>query len=467
MRDLSTVVEETINRYGMLRPGDSVVVGLSGGPDSLCLLHVLLGLREAWGLKLYAAHLNHQFRGKDADDDAEYVKKICEEWNVEAFIQTINVPAYAKENGLSSEEAGREIRYRLFHDVSEKVGANKIAIAHNLNDNAETVLMNLIRGSGIEGLKGIEAIRGEIIRPLINVRRDEIEAYCEKNNLSPRIDKTNLEPIYGRNRIRLELIPYIEKNFNSNIMNTLHRLSDIVAQENDFLNKEAKNAFLEIAMVGKNSIEYNINKIQSIHPAIMRRVIRMGIEELAGSLKNIQYRNIETLVDLLDKGTGAAVVLPNNIKAYISYDTLVLRFDTKTENDRYYLELQNDKDNIAFMPGFTVRLETIDASQIKELKKDKDTVYIDKSKIKQGLVLRNRMEGDVFSPIGVRGSKKLKDYFIDEKIPREDRDNILLIADGKEIVWVVEKRLSEKYKIDCNTKEAIKINIIRGTYDEE
>lgn len=234
MRDLSLVVEDTIKKYNMLNHGDSIVVGLSGGPDSMCLLHVLMGLKEAWGLKIYAAHLNHQFRGRDADEDALYVKKKCEEWGIEVFIQVFNVPAYAKEKGLSSEEAGREIRYKLFYEVAHKVGANKIAIAHNMNDNAETVLMNLFRGSGIEGLKGIEATRGEIIRPLINVRRDEIEAYCHEKKLNPRIDKTNLEPIYGRNKVRLELIPYIEKHFNGNIMSTLQRLSDIVTIENGF-----------------------------------------------------------------------------------------------------------------------------------------------------------------------------------------------------------------------------------------
>lgn len=467
MRDLPSVVEETIKKYDMLKPEDSIVVGLSGGPDSICLLHVLLGLRQAWGLKIYAAHLNHQFRGKDADEDALFVKEICREWDVEAFIQVFNVPAYAKEKGLSSEEAGREIRYRLFKEVADEVGSNKIAVAHNMNDNAETVLMNMFRGSGIEGLKGIEASRGEIIRPLINVRRDEIEAYCEEKALNPRIDKTNLEPIYGRNKIRLELIPYIENNFNANIMSTLHRLSDIVTLENDFLNKEAKNIFLEIAIIGANGIEYNINKLRNIHPSLMRRVIRIGIEKLTGSLRGIEYKNIEGVVDLLDKSTGAAVILPDNIKAYISYNKLILKFDTKIENDKYYLKLENDQDNIAALPGFIVRLQTMDVSQIVDVKKDKHIVYIDKAKIKQELVLRNRLDGDIFSPIGLKGTKKLKEYFIDEKIPKEERDNIFLIADGREIVWVLGKRLSDKYKITGSTKEAIMINIMRGIYDEK
>ncbi|HHY76985.1 MAG TPA: tRNA lysidine(34) synthetase TilS, partial [Clostridiales bacterium] len=278
MRDLKLVVEETIKKYNMLNYGDSVVVGFSGGPDSICLLHILMELKDKLGLNIYAAHLNHQFRGKEADEDALFVENICKEWGIQVYVKTFNVPAYAKEKGLSSEEAGREIRYKLFYEVAEKVNANKIAIAHNMNDNAETVLMNLFRGSGIEGLKGIEAVRDKIIRPLINVRRDEIESYCREKKLNPRIDKTNLEPIYSRNRIRLELIPYIEKHFNSNIMSTLQRLSEIANMENDFLNKEAEKLFLEIAMVSKNSIQYSINKIKNVHPALVRRIIRLGIE---------------------------------------------------------------------------------------------------------------------------------------------------------------------------------------------
>ena len=466
MRDLLSVVEETIKKFNMLNYGDSVVIGLSGGPDSICLLHVLMELKEKWGLNIYAAHLNHQFRGKDADEDAIYVENICKEWGIQIYVKTFNVPAYAEEKGLSSEEAGREIRYKLFYEVAQKVNANKIAIAHNMNDNAETVLMNLFRGSGIEGLKGIEAVRDNIIRPLINVRRDEIEYYCEEKKLNPRIDKTNLEPIYIRNRIRLELIPYIEKHFNSNIMSTLQRFSEIVNMETDFLNREAEKLFLEIAIAGENSIEYSINKIKNIHPALIRRIIRLGIERLVGSLKGFEFRNIQAVLDLLGKTTGAAVILPKNIKAYISYDKLILRINTEREHYKYYLELENDKDNMAEFLDCNIKLTTVDASSIKDMKKDIYKVYIDKDKVKQKLVLRNRLEGDVFSPIGLKGSKKLKDYFIDEKIPKEERDSIYLIADGKEIVWVIGRRLSEKYKITEYTKEAIMINIIRGPYNE-
>ena len=270
MKSLLLKVESIIEKYEMIYEGDRIVAGVSGGPDSMCMLHILLRLKDKYNLSIFVAHLNHQFRGKEADDDAEYVKHICEEWGIPVFIKVFDVPAYAKETGLSAEEAGREIRYKLYDEVAKKVNGEKIAVAHNMNDHIETILMNLLRGSGIEGLKGIEAVRDRIIRPLINVERDEIEEYCWMNGISPRIDKTNLQPIYGRNKIRLELIPYIKNNYNPNIMSTLYRFSDIAFLENDYMDKEAENLFFEVASNYKNSIKYNIDKLVKLHPALQK-----------------------------------------------------------------------------------------------------------------------------------------------------------------------------------------------------
>ena len=295
MKSLLLKVESIIEKYEMIYEGDRIVAGVSGGPDSMCMLHILLRLKDKYNLSIFVAHLNHQFRGKEADDDAEYVKHICEEWGIPVFIKVFDVPAYAKETGLSAEEAGREIRYKLYDEVAKKVNGEKIAVAHNMNDHVETILMNLLRGSGIEGLKGIEAVRDRIIRPLINVERDEIEEYCWMNGISPRIDKTNLQPIYGRNKIRLELIPYIKNNYNPNIMSTLYRFSDIAFLENDYMDKEAENLFFEVASNYKNSIKYNIDKLVKLHPALQRRVIRIGLGKILGNLKGIEYKHIEEI----------------------------------------------------------------------------------------------------------------------------------------------------------------------------
>lgn len=467
MKDLFFKVYNTIEKYKMICQGDSIVTGVSGGPDSMCMLHILLRLKDKFDLSIFAAHLNHQFRGKEADDDAIYVRDICHEWGIQTFIKVFDVPAYAKENGLSSEEAGREIRYELYDEVMKKVGGQKIAVAHNMNDHIETIFMNLLRGSGIEGLKGIEAVRGQIIRPLINAERDEIEEYCRINKISPRIDKTNLEPIYGRNKIRLELIPYIKDTFNPNIMSTLNRFSDIAVLENDYMDKEAEKSFFEVAESYENGIKYCINKLDNLHPALQRRVIRIGLEKLLGSLKGIEYKHIEEILKILHDNTGAAAVLPRNIRAYVSYENLIIGPKNEKIHDKYCYSLKIDSENIIYSLGIEAVVKTLKAYDVYDIKKDKYTVYIDKEKVQGDLFLRNRLNGDVFSPIGLKGSKKLKEYFIDEKIPKEERDKIQLIADEKEIVWVIGKRLSEKYKITDKTKNVIMINIIRGLNDEE
>ncbi len=467
MVDALQQAENTIKKYNMIEMNDKIVAGISGGPDSMCMLHILIRLREIYNLSIYGAHLNHQFRGEEADRDAEYVKYICREWGIPVFFKVFDVPAFAKESGLSAEDAGRIIRYRLYDEAVSKVGANKIAVAHNLNDHIETIFMNLIRGSGVEGLIGIEAIRDKIIRPLINTNRKDIEEYCDTNGIIPRIDKTNLEPIYGRNKVRLELIPYIEENLNANIMNTLNRFSDIVFIENDFLDKESQKAFLDVAKHFDNSIKYSIIKLSSLHTALKRRVIRIGIEKLSGSLKNIEYKHIEDILNIINNKTGSAVMLPKGIIAYVSYDNLIIKHNIKEETEKFCYNLEFDKDNFIPSLKLSILLDSVSKEKIYDLKYMTDEVYIDKEGIKDSLVIRSRNAGDMFSPIGFKGSKKLKSYFIDEKVPREERDSIELIADGKEIVWVVGKRLSEKYKITENTKEAVRIRITRRTTNEE
>lgn len=467
MNDLLYKVENIINKHGMINMDDIIVAGVSGGPDSMCMLHILIKLKKKYNLSIFAAHLNHQFRGKEADNDAIYVRNICHEWGIPVFIKVFDVPAYAKETGLSAEEAGRDIRYQLYEEVVNKVGAKKIAVAHNMNDHIETIFINLIRGSGIEGLKGIEAVREKIIRPLINIERDEIEEYCKVNGIIPRIDRTNLEPIYGRNKIRLELIPYIKKNFNPNIMATLSRFSDIASIENDFMDIESQNAFLEVARCFENNIKYSIIKLDNLHPALKRRVIRIGLEKLLGSLKGIEYKHMEEITSITKCKTGAAVILPNNAIAYVSYENLILKYNIEKEIDKFCYKLKlNDENNISPL-NMVVSLKTLTVDEIISLKKSSYEVYIDKENIEGDLVIRNRVDGDVFSPIGLKGSKKLKEYFIDEKIPREERDSIPLIADENEIIWVIGKRISEKYKITKNTKDLIKIKILRGPIDEE
>jgi len=410
-------------------------------------------LGSEYEFSLYAAHLNHKFRGKAADADAEFVGEICRKWGIPAFIEVFDVPAYIEETGLSPEEAGREIRYRLFDQVCEKVGGNKIAVAQNLNDHVETILMRLMRGSGIDGLKGIEAVRGNIIRPLLEMERRRIEDYCGENSLTPRLDKTNLEPIYHRNKVRLELIPYI-------IM-ALSRFSGLIKDENDFLEAEAAEKLQAIAEIHGDRAVMDVAGLLTVHTALQRRIVRQCIEKLANSLNGFEFKHFEGVLELAQKTTGAAVMLPHKLKAFRSYDKLVLSKDIVKADKKCYYKLKYDYDNSVETAEGRIAIKRTKAKEIGALRGQKEMVYIDPSKVKGELVLRCREPGDLFAPIGMKGTKKLKEYLIDEKVPREERDELELIADGREIVWIVGGRLSEKYKITDETTDAVVIKYIR------
>ena len=262
---------KTIKKYNLIKDGDKIVVGVSGGPDSITLLDLLLKLKNQNIIKfdIVVCHINHMIR-EEATSDEEYVKEYCNKHNIECFVKRAEVEEIAKQNKMGTEETGRKIRYDFFYEILEKTKSNKIATAHNANDNAETVLMNLIRGCGTSGLKGIEANNKQLIRPLIECSRKEIEEYCKQNNLNPRIDKTNFENDYTRNKIRNMLIPYIQENFNPNIIEGINRLSSLSKQENDYLEKETQKAYISIVEeVTNTSISLDLKKFNSLEKELI------------------------------------------------------------------------------------------------------------------------------------------------------------------------------------------------------
>ncbi|MGB7604676.1 MAG: tRNA lysidine(34) synthetase TilS [Lutisporaceae bacterium] len=457
MKDFIDNVKAVILKYNLLSKEDKVVIGVSGGADSLCLLHVLNTIKNEIGIEIFAVHLNHQFRGAEADADAEFVEDICRKWEIPYKIASFDVPAYAKQHGLSPEEAGREIRYKLFRDVKEDINANKIAVAQNLNDNVETILMRLFRGTGLEGLKGIDVLRDEIIRPLLETDRTSIEEYCRQNDLEPRVDKTNLQPIYSRNKIRLELIPYLKESFNPNLNESIVRLSQIIKEENDYLEQQTNKLMNSIVQIEEQRLLIKINNLTELHEAMQKRLLRKAVEQLAETLNGYEYKHFLGIIELLDKGTGAALELPKNLKAYISYENLILSKKIENKHKKCYYKLKYDYDNKIDELGVAISIKLTNQIPLSMMKKHTNTIYIDAAKVTQELVLRNRQQGDMFSPIGMMGSKKLKDYFIDRKTPREKRDEIFLLADGNEIVWIIGDLISEKYKITTQTKKVIVI----------
>lgn len=455
-------VVKTIEKNNMFKFNDKVIVAVSGGPDSMCLLHILYSLKQKYGLDIVAAHLNHCLRGEEADLDEEYVKEFCYNYDIKFYSKRVDVHKISCEKNISCEMAGREVRYEFFESLRNELKAQKIAIAHNANDQAETVLMRIMRGTGLEGLIGIKPVRDEYyVRPLINSSRDEIERYCDDNILNPRLDKTNLENIFSRNKIRLELIPYIEKNFNKEIIKTLIRLSDTIRKDNEYLDNIACQKFKLYCHVKKEEVIID-NKAFDEQDAILSRIIKSSIIELTGSFYNYEKIHIYDIIKLHKQGTGKKNMLPNNIVVINNYGNIVLykNYVSSERNIKEVLLDINDK-NIITEIGINVSFNVIEIENLKKTKTDNLTKYFDCDKIEKDIIIRYRKTGDVFMPLGMKGNKKLNRLFIDLKIPKEERDDIPLICFGNDIAWVVGYRISEKFKIDISTKKILQIRIER------
>ncbi len=322
---LEQKVLQTIQQNNLIQSGDKVVIGVSGGPDSMCLLDILYGLKQTIQIQIIVAHVNHQIRAQ-AQEETKYVQEFCKSKNIPCFVKYADVQMIAKQQKKGTEEIGRIIRYEYFEEIAAKTNACKIATAHNANDNSETVLMNILRGSAIAGLKGIEMTRKSAnnprityIRPILTLKREEIEQYCQKNNLNPKIDKTNLENIYTRNKIRNELIPYLQKEFNPNMIQNLNRLSDLAKEEEQYFSKIVKKEY-ETLKMGENEKEIILDlKAFNLLPKVIKtRLLLYTINKAIGTTQGIEKINIEDILKLCSNNIGNKYLTPNkNIKILI------------------------------------------------------------------------------------------------------------------------------------------------------
>ena len=314
-------VIETIRKYNLIEDGDKIVLGVSGGPDSISMLNILKEIKDEQIIKfeIYVAHINHMIR-EEAIDDEKYVEDYCNKNNIKCHIKRIDVVKIANDKKIGTEEAGRKARYEFFEEILKKTNSNKIAIAHNINDKIETVIMHLLRGSGLSGLKGIEPIRdNKFIRPLIECERSEIEQYCEKYELNPRIDKTNFENEYTRNKIRNIVIPYIKQEFNPNIVQTLSRLSDVAIEEIKYISKQTQKIYEQILIEKEDrQIILNLKKFNEQEKIIKSQLILLTTKQLMGSTQGIEKIHIEDIIKLCSNNVGNKYLTPNkNIKILI------------------------------------------------------------------------------------------------------------------------------------------------------
>jgi tRNA(Ile)-lysidine synthase len=461
-------VRATIAQHKLVEPGDTVVVGVSGGPDSLALLHALRALRAELGIALHVAHLNHRLRGDESDADAQFVAQLAREWQLPATIEARDVAALARERKLSVEEAARHARYAFLAQVAQRVGARVIAVAHNADDQVETVLMHLMRGAGLAGLRGMQYksqipnSQFHLVRPLLDVQRVEIESYCKQHYLKPRFDRSNLDTTFFRNRLRHEVLPFLEK-LNPNLRRVLLRAARAIADDYDFLHAQARDAFARVAREEGGAIVFDRAAWRALHPALQRGTLRAAVQRLRGDLRNIDWTHVEDARRVaLEKPTGAQATLPDGLMLTVGYDDFIVADAARAAHfpDLPLLRVERlplPAQGVAALPDSDWVVETRVLDRRVETS-DRWSALLDFEKCRGEIFLRRRCAGDRFQPAGMdRHTKLLSEFMIDAKIPRDARDALPLLVVGDQIAWVCGWRVDARAHTTAATRQFLQI----------
>ena len=463
-------VRKTIETKGLLKDGDRVLACVSGGPDSMALLHILTELRGQYDIEIFVGHLNHMLRGMAADRDADFVKKSVGDLGLVSVIEKIDVKKIAKARKLSIEEAAREARYDFYRRAAEKLNITKIATGHTLDDQAETVLMRFLKGAGSLGLSGIPYKRklGDfwVVRPLLDITRKEIERYLKKNRIHSKMDTSNLETIYFRNKIRNVLIPILEKDFNPNIKETLSSIASTLTEESSYLSSLAAKKLKRISRLINGDMEFGIKDFRREHVALQRIILRHIIAGLKGDLKSITYKHWQCVESILKGTEPKRVNLPGGIKAVKNGGKIIFTTKHRHQPDAGIF----GKEAILKVPGEVVIPELgvrIKAEIVKShpdftKKKDKNIEYVNGDLMKECLKIRTRRRGDRLTPLGMGGYKKIHDIFVDEKVPLKRRDRMPIVLSGGKILWVAGLKMSDEFKIKGDTKRILKLSATKS-----
>ena len=430
-------VIETIKKFNMLNNGENVVVGLSGGADSCALTHILARLSEKMDLHITAVHINHGIRGEEAERDERSAEEFCRRLNIEFIAYHCDIPSEAAKRGIGEEEAGRLVRYEKFYETAEKKNGAKTAVAHNMNDKAETLIMNLCRGAGMKGLAGIKPVSGSIIRPLIFCTRDEIEKYCDDNNIEYCTDSTNLQNEYTRNKIRNILLPWLSENINPAAAMNMANASELLREEEEYLESKAQEQYKKLLKdSGDGFVSLNADGLASEHGVIRRRVLRIALRSLRPDMRDFGRKHTESAEDILMGDTGRRISLPGGITVSKGYGLINILYDREKQGAFCY----------DIEPGKKYFIKETESYVLLSLNEEKNiknavnicTKKIDYDKIKDKIQLRTRQTGDFISI--KNGRKKIKDIFIDDKIPSDKRDSYPLLVCGKSVIIVIKCR---------------------------
>jgi len=461
-KKLLRTVRDTIARYEMFVPGDTVLIAVSGGPDSVTLAHILNTIAEEYTLQLAIAHLNHGLRELESDRDAEFVAVLAGNLDLPFYLEKKDVRTFQRHRHLSPEEAARQVRYAFYHAVASKGGFNKIALGHHRHDNAELVLMNLLRGSGPLGLSGIAPVRdGKIVRPLIHLKRSEILDYISEKKITFVNDSSNADPAYRRNKIRHHLIPELKKSYNPAIVASLNRLGEILRTEDQWMDETLEPVFNECVLSrATGRVSLALPAVNGMHLAAGRRIIRKAIFSVKQDLRRITFLHVDAVLKLAKQGQACGSLnLPGGVRVIKDTAALTIQkedpeFQADVSDYRYVIAAEG----ITPIPEAkaAIKLVEIEANDLPDFRESGDTrAFFDRDCLQFPLVVRNFRPGDRFSPLGMAGTQKLKKYFINNKIPARQRKKCPLLLSADKIVWVAGHRTDNSVKLVPQTRRIL------------
>jgi len=467
-KSLESRVSQFIRNNHLFLDTMKLLVAVSGGPDSVCLLLVLMKLHDELGFDLHIAHLNHKLRGAESDNDAEYVSQLAQKLDLPVTIDIRDVEEYREKHGGTVEEAAREVRYDFFAETAKSVGADTVAVGHTRDDNIETIIMHLVRGTGTRGLRGLKPLTQlnaktgvvKVLRPLLELTRDETIGYCRMSGYEPRIDSSNESLAPLRNQIRHQFIPLLE-SYNEQVGEALLRDARIAADELDFMDTAAGELWGSIAKKHKNKVTIDKKGFTGLPLALQRHLLRQSIEKITGSLKDIEVRHIESIMNALDLQVGKQITLPERLLFIVEYDQFLLTREVTPSSPLPPLEGEHalKVPGQTKVTGWDVSTDVIYPGQM-EMTDNKFIAYFDYEKVGNELTARPRKTADRFFPLGMDQPKKVGEFMIDAKIPRTWRKRVPLVCSPEQIIWIVGYRIDDRVKVTDNTRQVLRLEFI-------
>ena len=477
MKPFVQKVQQIIEEFAMIESKDSVLVAVSGGPDSVALLHAMIELAGDYHARLGVAHLNHGLRKAAADRDAEFVAKLADRYHLPVHIHKEDVRQHRRRMSMSLEETARVVRYDFLARVAKTRGYRKIALGHHADDNAESVIMYILRGSGPQGISGISPVRGQIIRPFIRLTRSEIESYLETHRIDYRIDHSNQEDTFERNRIRHQLLPMLRREYNPNISGALNRLAEISRDEENWLRNQLRPFYdRSCTTATPGVVRLSVQALDNIHVAAARRIVRLAIEKIKGDMRRINFRHIEAVISLARRSiTTASIDLPDRVRVFRSENAITVCRESKPLRQRppaetlfprvdYHLVIPAPRKEPVVVTidavSLKLRFSVLSIHQVPDFRSAGQMLaFFDMNRLSFPLTLRSVQPGDRFRPLGTAGRQKVNKFFIDHKIPRAHRSGCPILVSQEHIIWLVGHRIDEYAKVRASTHRVLKVEL--------